>query len=534
MYAAYMVAIWSSSSFEIAQPAALADPNFSLTVEEIATALALGQVATVVGKLCIGFFIDARGAAAAFYEALLAMAALMLLLVNFVSCGLNSLALASFALYKIAKSAVWPAMGKASKAAFPSAIFGRVWGVLVTSSRVGSVTGILVVSPLVRISWQAPIVAVAAVLVGIVLLLRAQTATARGGDGSEGIAPPVSELEASSSSIAALQQAPAAATPLLQLARYTADTQLRLVVAVAGIVMVSPLVTAPLQPPILAVAAMMAGFVLLKRAKKVGADTSNPGGSDDPKLEPATISVLQAARQYATDPQLQLVVASETMMLTVMDTSYLLPMYLSSSGGVGLPVEQAGMFASAFPLGMCVAVLGGGWAYDALAPRGRAAFLLCCGLVSASAFLALASMTGGGGGDEGVGGGATSTVPQQQHSRPNLTTAYGLLFFAGAGFAPAKYLPSTIYVLENVESAHCGKVLAMMDVPGYILSAMFLKQYPWLARCTALASADGGATTMTCNSWSRVWLAVAAMVMAGSACICSQQLLQARKLGATR
>ena len=58
-----------------------------------------------------------------------------------VSLGLNSLALLSFVTLKLAKSAVWPAMAKAAKAAVDSSIFGRVWGVLVTSSRFGAVFG---------------------------------------------------------------------------------------------------------------------------------------------------------------------------------------------------------------------------------------------------------------------------------------------------------------------------------------------------------------------------------------------------------
>ena len=66
-------------------------------------------------------------------------------------------------------------MAKAAKAAFDSSIFGRVWGVLVTSSRFGAVSGGLVLSPVVLFGWAWPGLLVAGGCVLAAVALRVQT-----------------------------------------------------------------------------------------------------------------------------------------------------------------------------------------------------------------------------------------------------------------------------------------------------------------------------------------------------------------------
>ena len=66
MYLSYVMAIFSSSSFEVSMPAALDDQTLGLNQTDFALALSAGQVATVVGKPFCGFVVDMRGAALLF------------------------------------------------------------------------------------------------------------------------------------------------------------------------------------------------------------------------------------------------------------------------------------------------------------------------------------------------------------------------------------------------------------------------------------------------------------------------------------
>ena len=336
MYLSYVMAIFSSSSLEVSIPAALDDTSLGLNQTDFALALSAGQVATVVGKLFCGFVVDMRGASAAFHEALLLIGIVMFVGIGCVSVGLNSIALLSFVFLKLAKSAVWPAMAKAAKAAFASSIFGRVWGVLVTSSRFGAVCGGLVLSPVVLLGWAWPGLLVACGCVLSAMALRVQTTR----DQSR-----------------------------------TKGTSERL--------------QAPTVKP------------------NVGA-----------------ISMRAAVKLYGRDAKLLLIVASEGMLLAVMDTSSLIPLYLHNQLGLG--VGEAARFASLFPLGMVCATFVGGFLYDTLSPDLRANMLCGLGVCSAGSYALFAT-------------------------EQNPWWAGALLFTAGGCFAPAKYLPPTIYTLENVD-----------------------------------------------------------------------------------
>ena len=344
MYIAYMMSVFNGVAFEVSMPAVV-DSDLGMTKADFGFAIAVGQVATVTGKIFCGFFVDMRGASSAFYESLFLMGVVMFLGVVCMQIGLRSGALACFFLLKLAKSAVWPAMAKAAKAAFDSAIFGRVWGVLVTSSRVGAVCGAVILSPFVLLGWAWPPLMVAGGLVMVAGILRMFT-------------------------------------------RHDA-----------------------------AQAAMM----------------SQPGKAP-------TISMREAVRLYGKDKGLWLIVASEGMLLTVMETGTLVPLYMHDH--LGADLDDAARLYSLFPLGMVVFTAAGGFMYDALPAARRADMLLLLGLCSATSYYLLASA-----------------------SSPSAAGAF--LFCAGGCFAPAKYLPPTIYTLEHVDSQHSGKVIALMDVPGY-------------------------------------------------------------------
>ena len=171
LYAGYMLSMASTSSFEIALPTLVADASLGLSVADCGTTLALGQVATVVGKLSCGFVVDKRGPTKAYFECLFGMGVLMAFGVLLLMSGFNTFAVALFCAYKLTKAAVWPALAKAAKASFKPAIFGRVWGLLVTSSRVGAVAGAVALSPLLDIGWGCPALVVSVGLGSISLLL---------------------------------------------------------------------------------------------------------------------------------------------------------------------------------------------------------------------------------------------------------------------------------------------------------------------------------------------------------------------------
>jgi hypothetical protein len=133
IYMAYMVAIFSTSACEMTLPAVVNNPK--LHVSEVSTSgknasttnplsciyltvvngltytrkgdtgivLAAGAVGTVVGKLLAGFFVDARGAHAAFYETLAMMGVLLTTGVLAMMNALPSVALFAYALYKVVK-----------------------------------------------------------------------------------------------------------------------------------------------------------------------------------------------------------------------------------------------------------------------------------------------------------------------------------------------------------------------------------------------------------------------------------------------
>ena len=159
MYIGYVASTSSSSSIEVALPALAMDPSVHLDAAQLAQALAAGQMATVLGKFGAGFAVDWRGDSA-FAEALMATGTMLLGLVLALQAGWLSVALGCFVMLKLCKAAVGPAKTTAAKRIFPSCIFARVWGVLVTSSRVGATCGGFMLAPLVAGGWYYPPVAV--------------------------------------------------------------------------------------------------------------------------------------------------------------------------------------------------------------------------------------------------------------------------------------------------------------------------------------------------------------------------------------
>ena len=134
----------------------------------------------------------------------------------------------------------------------------------------------------------------------------------------------------------------------------------------------------------------------------------------------------------------------------------------------------------------------------------RAKMLFGLGLCSSASYALLATTTT-----------TTATTPAWPAYATSPWWAGMLFFIAGATFAPSKYLPPTIYTLQNVDPQHSGKVIALMDVPGYLVSSIFFQIYPKI---------------VDAHGWSAVWWLVAGMVAVSTVCITLQQRLEAGTL----
>lgn len=155
LYISYVGSISSTSSIEVSLPALALDPSVSLDAAQLARALAAGQMATVAGKLGSGFVIDWRGDRA-FPEAMISTGLMLMATVAALHTGWLSVALACFVCVKLCKAAVGPAKATSAKRVFPPRVFARLWGILVTASRVGATCGSLMLAPLAPLGWYWP------------------------------------------------------------------------------------------------------------------------------------------------------------------------------------------------------------------------------------------------------------------------------------------------------------------------------------------------------------------------------------------
>ena len=258
--------------------------------------------------------------------------------------------------------------------------------------------------------------------------------------------------------------------------------------AVSGGFVLSPLVAHGWSGPPLAVAVGLGAMFLLLTSQLRGAPSSTAtssaakdGGGGD--------GFGDALRVLAADRQLCLLFATMAFLLPVMEISGLLPTFVAHA--TGLPVGSAAQIASAFPLGMVVATFGGGFVFDSLTPTLRVAFLLV--------------MTGGGSVAVAIlaqfGGAASASGP----------VVAALLFCVGAGIGPALYIKPHIFIMQNVDERLAGKMLAMLDMPGYLLSAVSFQLQPVL---------------LELGGWTLFFRCLAVLVALAAVCVSYQQHLQ--------
>jgi len=127
-----------------------------ITTEEWGRILAMSTVGAVIGKFIGGFAADKLGGRTTFAIGLLGCS---LGIVAFGMSATLGLFQFTFFLALMAKSFGWPAMTRIVGESFDPPEYGRVWGVLSTSSRAGAIIATLVLGGLIAVtSWQGVLI----------------------------------------------------------------------------------------------------------------------------------------------------------------------------------------------------------------------------------------------------------------------------------------------------------------------------------------------------------------------------------------
>lgn len=151
MYAGYMGFILSRTAIYVASPAMVGDPALGLTKTMFGAILGWGTAGMVTGKLLNGVIADWLGGRKVFLLALSITAAAA---VAFgLAGGFPLFCFLNFTML-LAAAAGWPAMSKLIAAWYEPSRYGKVWGVISTSSRLSSVLSTLLLGALLaRASW---------------------------------------------------------------------------------------------------------------------------------------------------------------------------------------------------------------------------------------------------------------------------------------------------------------------------------------------------------------------------------------------
>ncbi len=148
----YMAFILSRTVLAVASPEMVNDPALGLDEAGYGDIAAWGMAGMITGKLSTGVIADWLGGRRVFIAAL-SIAALITITFSWGTsttyfAGVNFLLL-------FAMAASWPSMASIVSVWFPSTKYGRVWGTLSTSSRLGaSISMILLGALLAVFSWQ--------------------------------------------------------------------------------------------------------------------------------------------------------------------------------------------------------------------------------------------------------------------------------------------------------------------------------------------------------------------------------------------
>jgi sugar phosphate permease len=365
MYLGYMAFILCRTAIYVASPAMVDDPALGLSKTMFGAVLGWGTAGMVTGKLLSGAVADTLGGRRVFLLALSVTAA---------AAGTFAFA-RGYALFcflnfsmLLAASAGWPAMSKLIAAWYEPAKYGKVWGVISTSSRLSSVLSTLALGALLaRAPWPGVFLAAAAL----------------GGT-----------------------------------------------------------------------AAAAVFFLLKGRPADVGLPPPGAAVGTEPAPHPLDAHDLRAAlAHFAQSGRVWLMCVSLMCTTVLMEVIGFLPLYLKET--LGVSPAQAAAASSVFPAGCFVALLLGGWVYDRVPRRGRAALL---GGLLALSTLCLAALF------------AMGRVPPAAATAFPVTAA--VLFLYGLTVAPSYYLPMSVFSIEH-GGKHCGVLIGLIDAAGYAAAMLY-------------------------------------------------------------
>jgi len=152
MYVGYAMFMVLRMIPSVAGTAIVEDGSLRIDLEVWGKILAIGNVGAVLGKLICGYAADRFGGKLTFTVGLL-MASIFVGIFGFVSDVW--LFQAAFFVALMAKSAGWPSMARIIRNWFRPDQYGRVWGILSTSSRVGTMAAMFGLGSLLAwMSWR--------------------------------------------------------------------------------------------------------------------------------------------------------------------------------------------------------------------------------------------------------------------------------------------------------------------------------------------------------------------------------------------
>ena len=168
MYACYAAFMLCRNTVVAASPAMIDDASLGLDVEKFGQLMSWASVGAILGKLVTGVGADRIGGRRLFLLTLFltagCTAAFGMVSAVFFFGGLNFAG-------QFFKAGGWPAMAKIIGNWYPSKNYGRVWSIISTSSRVGTILAAVVIGALLTwISWRAVFIVSAGVAVGIVVV----------------------------------------------------------------------------------------------------------------------------------------------------------------------------------------------------------------------------------------------------------------------------------------------------------------------------------------------------------------------------
>jgi sugar phosphate permease len=176
MSVGYMAFILARTALPVASPEMVGDPRLALDEASYGDIAAWGMAGMILGKLLTGVLADWLGGRRVFLVALALTASLTFAFSLGTTASVFSIT--NFLLL-FAMAASWPSMASIIRVWYPSTKYGRVWGVLSTSSRLGASLAMISLGALLAVfSWQnvfrAAGVVGLCVAAGIFFLLRAK------------------------------------------------------------------------------------------------------------------------------------------------------------------------------------------------------------------------------------------------------------------------------------------------------------------------------------------------------------------------